>query len=117
MLMYLGQNIRYLRKLKKITQTELGELLSKTHTVVGGYENGKTLPPLDVILEMCKIFEVDLTDFVLTNMAAVDYQPPELKKQAPNYELLNELLLKRVRQLEQEFKAMDPERAKRLGID
>ena len=100
-----------------MTQSDLGQLLGKTHTLIGGYESGKTLPPLDVILEMSKIFEVNIQDFIMTNMVAVEYQPAEPNKQEPNFELLNELLLKRVRELEREFKAMDPERAKRLGID
>lgn len=100
-----------------MTQGDLAELLGKTNTLIGGYESGKTQPPLDVILEMSQIFEVNLQDLIMTNMAVSGYQPPEPNQQEPNYELLNEFLLKRVRELEREFKAMDPERAKRLGID
>lgn len=115
--MHLGQNIRHLRKSRKVTQTDLGDLLGKTHTVIGGYESGKNQPPLDVIITLADFFKVNLDDFVFKDLSKEEPGPYEKKEAAVNEQLLIEMLHKRVRELEREFKALDPERAKRLGID
>lgn len=115
--MHLGQNIKHLRKVKKATQVELGELLGKTHTVVGGYESGKNQPPLDVIITLADFFQVNLDDFVFKDLSKEAPGPYEKKEASVNEQLLINMLHQRVKLLEAEFKETNPERAKRLGIE
>ena len=43
-----GKRLAYLRKEKKITQSELGKLLKTSFTVVGRYERDEMLPSIEV---------------------------------------------------------------------
>ena len=115
--MHLSQNIKHLRKSRKLNQTELGEAVGKSFTVIGTYEAGKSQPPLDTIIALANYFEVNLDDFVFRDLSKEDPKPFEKKETTVNEQLLIEMLHKRVRTLEAEFKEMDPERAKRLGIE
>lgn len=53
-------NLKVLRKAKGLTQEELGNKLGKTKTAVASWENGTSLPPIDVVFEMCKIYGVSM---------------------------------------------------------
>lgn len=69
--MRLSQNIKYLRKTKGITQTQLAEALEPdfqiTKASISSYETDRNEPPLKIILKMAEIFEVKLEDFVFHN--------------------------------------------------
>lgn len=49
-------NLKVLRKAKGLTQEELGKKLGKTKTAVASWENGTSLPPVDVVMKMAKIY-------------------------------------------------------------
>lgn len=62
---YLGQNIKHLRKEKKWSQTDISEKIGgKSHQMVGKYENGTSFPPLEILVELAKVFEVSVGDLV-----------------------------------------------------
>ena len=44
--MNLGENIKRLRKVKGLTQYELGDIIGKTHVAIGRYEKGERIPSL-----------------------------------------------------------------------
>ena len=115
--MHLSQNIKHLRKVARLNQHELGEAVGKTHAVIGSYENGRNQPPLDVLIALSDFFKVNIDDLIFKDLSKEEANPYEKKEATVNEQLLIEMLHKRVRQLEAEFKEMDPERAKRLGID
>lgn len=59
-----GQRIREERQLKGLSQRQLAELISTTQSTVGKYEREELQPNIDVIIKLCKIFEVS-ADYLL----------------------------------------------------
>lgn len=54
--MEIGARIMYMRKIKKLTQAELGELLGVSYMTVRRWETGKAKPRIDDINKMANIF-------------------------------------------------------------
>ena len=57
-----GANLRILRKKNKITLEILGKTLGISKSAISDYENGHTLPSLDVCELICKYFGTNLDD-------------------------------------------------------
>ena len=119
MQLHLPRNIRYLRKINKITQNELGEHLGKKHTVVGGYENEKIVPPVNVLIEISEFFKVGVEDLLFKNMELEEY---EVVEEPPmDYEEMKdkliELLEEKVARYEAVIKRDAPDVARGLGLE
>lgn len=52
-----AQNLRELRKSKKMTQTELARLVGVDQRTVSGWETGVSEPSYAVLALLCEIFE------------------------------------------------------------
>lgn len=63
----LGQAIKNLREINRLTQKELAQKLGKSESLIQKYEYGKTEPPLSVLIEMTNIFKISF--FMLTALA------------------------------------------------
>lgn len=118
--MFLAQNIRFLRKRAGLSQEELGNKIGKTYTVVGGYEKKKISPPIDVIMMLCEIFDVDVSLMINRDLAKGDIvQEPIAPYKAPDDGTLMRVVDRLERQLsylEERIKEEDPELAKKLGV-
>ena len=60
----LGENIRYLRKSRRISQHELSEVLGIPRTTLGDYEREKTEPNVAKLVEFAKYFDVRVDDLL-----------------------------------------------------
>lgn len=71
----IGNKITKQRKKKEMTQQELADALHVTHQAVSKWENGLSMPSLDVLLEITKFFDVSI-DFLLNDVEIKrdDYQ-------------------------------------------
>lgn len=71
----IGKRISNLRKNKNLTQNDLSEQLYVTHQAISKWENGKSLPSIEILYEMTKLFNVSI-DFLLddTEIDHSDYQ-------------------------------------------
>lgn len=65
---YFSSNIRYLRKLNKLTQEEMGQKLNKSDTTIGFWENGKRSPTVYDTFQVCDYFKIDFHTLVETDM-------------------------------------------------
>lgn len=59
-----GKNIRKIRKEKNLTQDELAERLHCTRQTVSNYENGKSEPGIDLLIEIAGVLEVEVSDLI-----------------------------------------------------
>ena len=75
----LAQNIRYLRKLHKLTQKQLSEKLRIDTSSISKYEVGFIIPSIDVLQKMTKLFKFSIDDLMKINLSEVSIQ-----KQKPN---------------------------------
>ena len=60
----IGDRIKRLRNQRELSQTELGQLLGVSKSVVSSYENSVHMPPYDVLIHIAQIFGVS-TDYLL----------------------------------------------------
>ena len=52
----LGNNIRELRKQKKLTQAELAKVMSVSQQTVGAWETGRAIPGSDTLGDLADLF-------------------------------------------------------------
>ena len=62
--MFLGQRLKTLRKENKLTQEELGKLINVTKVSICCYEKETRVPNLETLLELAKVFKVDINYFL-----------------------------------------------------
>lgn len=60
----IGKFIASCRKEKGLTQAVLAEKLGITDRAVSKWENGKSLPDASIMLELCKILEIDVNELL-----------------------------------------------------
>ena len=59
-----GKNIRKIRKEKNLTQDEMAERLYCTRQTISNYENGKSEPDIDLLIEIAGVLEVEVNDLI-----------------------------------------------------
>lgn len=60
----IGKRIRELRVERKMSQVQLGEHLSVSQDTISLWEKSKSLPPVEMIIELSKLFGIH-SDFLL----------------------------------------------------
>jgi transcriptional regulator with XRE-family HTH domain len=56
--------MKWLRKSRNITQTELAEAISLNRPIIGSYEEGRAEPKIDVLRTMADFFQVSVDDLI-----------------------------------------------------
>jgi putative transcriptional regulator len=84
---YLGDNIKYYRTAKGLSQAELGTKIGRTQQVVFAYESGDAMPSLTVLLKIAKVLGITVEDLVR------DPAKAEKERIASNPRLLRKLRL------------------------
>lgn len=56
----IGKLIRLEREKRKWTQKKLGEALNVSGKQISNYEQGEPIPPIDVLLKLCEVFDCEL---------------------------------------------------------
>lgn len=69
----LGNNIRELRKQKRLTQAELAKVMSVSQQTVGAWETGRAIPGSDTLGDLADLFNVS-TDYLLGRPEKADDQ-------------------------------------------
>ena len=59
----LGNNIKYLRKGKKISQEKLAELIKKSRNYVGMIERAEVNTPVDTLFDISKALNENILEF------------------------------------------------------
>lgn len=71
----IGENIKHFRKEKGISQEELAVRLNVVRQTVSKWENGRSVPDADVLVQIAKMLEVSVGELLCTeadNVAAID---------------------------------------------
>ncbi len=61
---YLASNLRFLRKQKGITQTDLADQLDVQRTMISAYEDGRSEPKLATLKKLTELLDVSLEEFL-----------------------------------------------------
>lgn len=60
---FVGSKIKYYRKMKGMTQKELGEKVGVKHNTISSYENGTNEPEQNVIYSIANVLDVSINEF------------------------------------------------------
>lgn len=92
----IGKNLLNLRKQAKLTQMELAEKFNYSDKSISKWENGESLPSVDVLFELAKFYGVSLNDLVDENFnlqeQKVNIKTKEKKPKAYSSHLMITLL-------------------------
>ena len=83
--MNFGQNLKKLRKSKKISQEELAEKVRVSRQSVSKWETGEAYPEMNNILELCKIFHCHINDLVNDSILDIDSLDDDVKMNAVKF--------------------------------
>lgn len=115
-IMFIGKNIRYLRRIEGHKQNWLAEQLGKKPNSVLQYEKGGITPPIDVAQQICDIYGITLDDLVNKDLEAESYKSVQEEGKEnesntinQNDELLNKMLAVKVLELIEILKREAPE--------
>lgn len=76
--MKFGDNLRRLRKSKKLSQEDLAEKMQVSRQSVSKWETGDAYPEMNNILELCKIFHCHINDLVNDSIIDIDSLDEEI---------------------------------------
>jgi len=66
---FISINFSYIRKTNYLSQKELADKYELSSNVIGTYERGISLPTITLLQKICKDFDVNLDDFVNTDLS------------------------------------------------
>ncbi|MGQ8335396.1 helix-turn-helix domain-containing protein [Sunxiuqinia sp. A32] len=69
-MIYLSQNIKYLRKIRGWTQQHLADKLGVKRALVGAYEEGRATPKLFVLQKLAEVFSRSVDDIIGNDLSA-----------------------------------------------
>ncbi len=69
--MYLSTNIKFLRKRKRLSQTDLAEALNTKRSSISNYELGSATPPVDVLIGLSDLFNLSIDTMVRVNIVGL----------------------------------------------
>ena len=87
----IGNKIAELRKAKNMLQNELAEALHVTHQAVSKWENGKSIPSIDILYDLTQLFHVSI-DYLLNDVQIRDNDYETLFMQMPRQAVINRFL-------------------------
>jgi transcriptional regulator with XRE-family HTH domain len=139
-LMHISKNISYLRKLRKMKQSSLAKLVGKSTGAISTYERGTAEPTAGVIIKLAEALEVSVNDLLNKDLTKPQVVPPGREQELETYirdmeegyrtgeevlkelgendiTLMNKLLKRRVRELEEAIRKENPGLADKLEID
>ena len=70
----IGRFIAECRKSKNLTQAQLAEILCITDRAVSKWENGRSLPDTTLMLDLCKVLDIDVNDLLNGEMVMDNYK-------------------------------------------
>lgn len=96
----IGKFIAQRRKLQNLTQLQLAEKLDITDRAVSKWETGKALPDTSLMLELCQILGITVTDLLSGEVITMEHYSEEMEKKLLELAGEKEAADKRLLQLE-----------------
>ena len=70
--MYFNTNLAYLRKKKKLSQSQVAEIFKLNTNTIGSYERGDREPALDNLVNLAKFYNVTIDDLLVKDLRSED---------------------------------------------
>ena len=85
-MIYLKENMKFLRKQHAMTQGQLAGLLDSKRSLIGSYEEGRGVPKLSIIRRMAEIFEVSMDQLLAVDLSKKELEVGRQKTEGKNPE-------------------------------
>ena len=89
-----SDNLKRLRKLERLTQRDISEILNTDRSAIANYERGARVPPLDILVSIAEHFNISLDYLILGKRSS------ENTSQSANQEIVNELMAENIALME-----------------
>ena len=87
----IGNKIALLRKQKNMKQNELADALYVTHQAVSKWENGKSIPSIEILYDLTQLFNVSI-DYLLNDSEILDDDYESMLKNYPRQAVIKNVL-------------------------
>lgn len=77
--MKFSKNLQELRTSRGLSQEQLADKIGVSRQAIGAWESGKTMPEIDKVAQICKVFEVS-ADELLGELSSKESQKPKFSK-------------------------------------
>ncbi|KAF1299361.1 XRE family transcriptional regulator [Enterococcus sp. JM4C] len=77
--MDIGQKIKSYRVAQQLTQKKLGEQLNVSDKTVSSWENNRTYPDISMMMELAKLFDISVSEFLESDTEVVEKIDKDLK--------------------------------------
>lgn len=77
--MKFSKNLQELRTSRGLSQEQLADKIGVSRQAIGAWESGKTMPEIDKVAQICKVFEVS-ADELLGELISKENQKPKFSK-------------------------------------
>ena len=84
--MRFGENLKNLRKIKKLSQEKLAEKVGVSRQSISKWECGEAYPEMDNILILCKIFNCKVNDLIHEDLTDINSLGEDVKMNIVKYE-------------------------------
>ena len=65
---FIGKNIKKIRTVKGLNQTDFGKMFNLTRGSIGSYEEGRAEPKIETLKEIAKKFSITLDSIITTEL-------------------------------------------------
>lgn len=72
---FIASNLKFLRKLKNWTQSDLADELNIKRAVIGSYEEGRARPTYEVLVDLSKMFNYKIDDLITRDLRQTEKVP------------------------------------------
>ncbi|MBS1611662.1 MAG: helix-turn-helix transcriptional regulator, partial [Bacteroidetes bacterium] len=72
---FIASNLKFLRKLKSWTQSDLADELNIKRAVIGSYEEGRARPTYEVLVDLSKMFNYKIDDLITRDLRQTEKVP------------------------------------------
>lgn len=99
----LGEKIKKLRQEKNISQQELAEKLFVSNKTISSWEQNRTEPNLDIIVNICNIFDISVSALIYDNINRTNIETEiKIKLESHEYNRLKSYFEKNAKFLQEE---------------
>jgi transcriptional regulator with XRE-family HTH domain len=88
---FFGQNIRFLRNSRQMSQSAFAEVFGLKRTAVGAYEEERAEPKVDLFVKIANYFGISLEDLVCRSLAEGDNVPQTPSERGVPYVCADEI--------------------------
>ncbi len=91
---FIGNNIRKIRGVKKLSQSDFADLFNLKRGAIGAYEEGRAEPKIETVVEIANYFSISLDDLITKELSVNDLYRFDIFRNDLNDQAMHNLIPK-----------------------